>query len=199
MQKRKMMMGLVLLASSVVMAGTAGTRVTKANEGWFIGTGVGTQFYIGDMDNRQNTGYRFSAGFEGTAGKWISPKWAVRLQATAARVTGGSADGKADAMNLWHIHADVLTDVLGWLGNKDANRLYTPMPLAGIGFAKVGVHGPGCATFTLGLLNRFNVSEHIDLNVEIKGSLLSDKMDGFKGGSRGEGTAMLTAGFTYKF
>ena len=47
-------MGLVLLASSVVMAGTAGTRVTKANEGWFIGTGVGTQFYIGDMDNRQN-------------------------------------------------------------------------------------------------------------------------------------------------
>lgn len=199
MHKRKMMTGLVLLASSIIMSGTAGTRVTRVDEGWFIGTGVGTQFYVGDSDNLQSTGYRLSAGFEGMAGKWISPEWAVRVQATAARVTGGNIAGNEDAMNLWHIHADVLTDLLGWLGNKNSNRLYSPLPLAGIGFAKVGLHGPGCATFTLGVLNRFNVNEHIDLNVEIKGSLLNDKMDGFKGGSRGEGTAMLTAGFTYKF
>lgn len=199
MHKRMMMTGLVLLASSTIMTGTAGTQATKANEGWFIGTGVGTQFYVGDSDNLQSTGYRLSAGFEGSAGKWISPKWAVRLQATAARATGGNIAGKEDAMNLWHVHADVLTDLLGWLGNKNGNRLYSPLPLAGIGFAKVGLRGPSCATFTLGMLNRFNVSEHIDLNVEIKGTLLSDRMDGSKGGSRGEGTAMLTAGFTYKF
>ena len=52
---------------------------------------------------------------------------------------------------------------------------------------------------TVGVLNRFKVSEHLDINVELKGNLVGDKLDGCASGKKGEGAAALTAGLTYNF
>lgn len=174
-------------------------QVLKGNEGWFVGTGVGAQLYVGDSDGRQDFGYRISAMAEVNAGKWITPAMALRLQAVGARVTGGSISGKADAMNLLHFHVDFLADVLALLAKRDVSSFYTPLPFVGVGYAMTDLKKRNCATLTVGLLNRFSINEHLDLNVELKGTLLSDKMDGFVGGRSGEGSAMLSAGFTYKF
>ncbi|OKZ18143.1 MAG: hypothetical protein BHV77_13635 [Bacteroides sp. 43_108] len=174
-------------------------QVLKGSEGWFVGTGVGAQLYVGDSDGKQDFGYRISAMAEVDAGKWITPTMALRFQAVGARATGGSISGKEDAMNLMHFHVDFLADVLALLAKRDVSSFYTPLPFVGVGFAMTDLKKRNCATLTVGLLNRFNINEHIDLNLELKGTLLSDKMDGFVGGCSGEGTAMLSAGFTYKF
>lgn len=48
------------------------------------------------------------------------------------------------------------------------------------------------------MLNRFKVSEHLDINVELK-VIVGDKLDGCASGKKGEGAAALTAGLTYNF
>lgn len=196
-------MGLIAFMPIVAMQAhplpDSNVQVLKGNEGWFVGTGVGAQFYVGDSDGQQDVGYRISAMAEVNVGKWITPAMALRLQVVGARATGGSISGKADAMNLLHFHVDFLADVLALLAKRDVASFYTPLPFVGVGYAMTDLKKRNCATLTVGLLNRFSINEHIDLNVELKGTLLSDKMDGFVGGCSGEGTAMLSAGFTYKF
>lgn len=171
--------------------------VKPVNKGWFAGPGVGTQFYVGDSDNLQSAGYRFSTALEGSVGKWITSSLAVRLQGTAARVTGGNIKGKKDAMNLAIAHIDLMADAMNFIGGVNENRRVTFMPFLGLGSAVNG--SQACFSFNVGATALFRVSERVNLFTELKGFLLDDKMDGYIGGSKGEGAAVLSAGFIYNF
>ena len=174
-------------------------KLKGVNKGWFMGAGVGTQFYVGDSDNLQKTGYRFSTAMEGNVGKWITPSIAARLQGTLARVTGGDIQEKPDAMNLINIHADCMVDVLNFFMGIDENRKFTVLPYMGFGCASSIDRKETCFSFNVGATALFRISPDIHLFTELKGSLLNDKMDGLVGGSKGEGSTVLSAGFTFNF
>ncbi len=42
-------------------------QVLKGSEGWFVGTGVGAQLYVGDSDGKQDFGYRMDNSNDGSA------------------------------------------------------------------------------------------------------------------------------------
>lgn len=173
--------------------------VMPANRGWFISTGVGTQLYVGDYDSQTDMGYRFSAAVEGMAGKWITPAIAVRLRATAARVTGANKSYKRNAMNMAHMHADCMLDAFSFIAGVEENRKFTVLPFIGIGTAVNAGTRVAKFSFTAGAQALFRIDRKINLFAELKGTLMNDKMDDYDGGRSGEGSAILNAGFIYNF
>lgn len=200
---RKIRLAILLLCCTVTVNAknemNENYKVKPLKEGWFAGPGVGTQFYVGDSDNLQKTGYRFSTALEASVGKWITPSLALRLQGTAARVTGGNIKGGKNAMNMAYAHLELMADAMNLMAQVvDEKRKFTVLPFVGLGCA---MNGSRKAYFTmnLGATALFRVSERIDMYTELKGALLNDKMDGAVGGFEYEGSAVLSAGFVYKF
>lgn len=175
-----------------------GMEVLPANEKWFVGAGAGVHFYVGESDGKALFGDKVSPGGELSVGKWITPALAVRLQLNGEHVTGAYEKGDREPWNFMHVHVDAMLDVISWWKGVDEERKYRAIPLAGIGVASALHRGRTVPTFTLGLLNSFRIHESLDLNVEAKGAIVGDKLNGISQGG-GEGSASLTAGFTYYF
>ena len=86
------------------------------------------------------------------------------------------------------------------LKGADEERVYSCIPLMGIGMAVAPYDGTrSTVAFSLGILNRIRLAEQLDLNIEAKGTIVGDKLDGEVTGSRGEGSAALTVGLAYTF
>lgn len=173
-------------------------EVLPANEKWFVGAGAGVHFFVGESDRKALFGDRVSPGGELNVGKWITPALAVRMQLEGVHMTGAYENGKKESWNFLHAHVDAMVDVISLWKGVDEERTYSAIPLVGIGVASALKKDRTVPSFTLGLLNRFRVHESLDLNVEVKGSIVGDKLNGISQG-RGEGDASLTAGFTYYF
>lgn len=191
---------LMMCCTAAVYAGNGikeNFKTRPFSQGWFVGPGVGTQFYVGDSDNLHSTGYRFSTAMEGYVGKWITPSLALRLQGTAARVTGGNISGKRDAMNMVNTHIDLMADAMNFIAGVKEERTVTFLPFLGMGCAANVDNRETCFSLNVGATALFRVSRKINLFAELKAALLSDRMDGSKGGARGEGSAVLSAGFVY--
>lgn len=193
---------LLMCCTATVCAGNGlkeNFRARPLSQGWFAGPGVGTQFYVGDSDNMQGTGYRFSTAAEANVGKWVTNSLAMRLQVTAARVTGGSIKGKREAMNMGFVHLDVMADAMNFIAGTDEERLFTVLPFIGAGCAANVNSKTACVSVDAGAMALFRIDRRINIFAELKGTLLNDRMDGATGGSKGEGSAVLSAGFTYNF
>lgn len=173
--------------------------VKKAGEGWFIGPAVGAQIYVGEFDNYQPLGYRISTAVEGQLGKWITPAIAVRLRGTGARTTGGSISKKREKMNIGYIQADCMVDALNLLIGVNEERRFTFVPFVGIGAATNFTRDITGFALTAGGQGLYRATERVSMFAELKGTLLNEKTDGFVGGVKGEGSAMMTVGLLLNF
>lgn len=173
--------------------------VKKANEGWFIGPAIGTQLYVGDSDNLHPLGYRLTTALEGHLGKWITPAIALRLRGTGARITGGNLSSNRNAMNMAFISADCMFDALSLLAGMNEERKVTVLPFIGVGAGMNIDIKEVSPSLTVGAQVLFRVSERINMFTELKGTLLNDKMDGSATGFPYDGSAVLNAGFQFKF
>lgn len=173
--------------------------VKKANEGWFMGPAIGTQLYVGDSDNLHPLGYRLTTALEGHLGKWITPAIALRLRGTGARITGGNLTNQRNAMNMVFISADCMFDAFSLLAGMNEERKVTVLPFIGVGTGiNIDIREVS-PSLTVGAQVLFRVSEKINMFTELKGTLLNDKMDGSATGFPYDGSAVLNAGFQFKF
>lgn len=193
---------MMLLATGIMFARGISKEnfITKpAKEGWFMGAGIGTQFYVGDGDGLQSTGYRFSTAMQGSVGKWITPSLGVRGLGEFARVTGGNASGNRDVMVLINMHADFMVDLVNIIKGADESRKLTFIPFIGLGMAANAGSKQLSPSFNAGGIGLYRIDEKINLFAEFKGSIFNDKIDGLALGFMFDGSAILTAGFTYNF
>lgn len=191
---------LLLFAGSAAFAQGKWDAFPK-NEKWFLMGGAGIHGYVGDYDSQISFGERFGAGGEIAVGKWIAPAIAVRLQLNALHAVGGTKSGKKESWNYGHAHVDAMLNLSELAVGADEERLYSAIPFMGIGVARRAArhNADAVPTLTIGLLNSFRMNEHLCLNIEGKGSIVGDKLDGLAGGRSGEGTLTLTVGMTYNF
>lgn len=173
--------------------------VKKANEDWFMGPAIGTQLYVGDSDNLHPLGYRLTTALEGQVGKWITPAIALRLRGTGARITGGNLAIQRNAMNMVFMSADCMFDALSIFAKADEERKVTLLPYIGVGAAMNIDIREVSPSLTVGAQVLFRVSKKINMFTELKGTLLNDKIDGSATGFPYEGSAVLNAGFQFKF
>ena len=180
-------------------------------DNWYISVGAGAQGYFGESHTKGDT--YITPAFDLSIGKWITPVWGARVQ--LAGLTAKSATlnannpfvvGRYDnkyydiKMKYMHYHADALFNLSAAIGGYKQDRVYELIPF--VGFGGISTYsGPTSneMAFDAGILNKFRISEHFDINIELRGTIFGQEFDKQVGGSRGEGIGSITAGLTYRF
>ena len=182
---------------------------------WFFSIGGGAQVLYGNGDNAGEFKDRISPVLNVAVGKWFTPGLGLRLQysglqakgfsydKTAPYVTGNEmGDGyykqKFDYMNL---HGDIMFNLNALFGGYNSHRVYEIIPYLGAGFThsytKPRIHA---FTMNAGLINRFRISNAVNINLELSATGLEGKFDGQHGGKHEyDGILGASGGLTYHF
>ena len=184
----------------------------------FISVGVGGQMLFGDHEKQMKFGDRISPALDIAIGKWITPEVGVRLMYTGWSLNGATQDealgnGNPLSNKPWHgywlyeqevkyfnLHGDVLFNLSNLLCGYNPKRVWNCSPYLGLGWMRV-YNGKTTSEIgaNLGIHNAFRLSDALDLNLDVRASLVNDDFDGERGGRSEEGILSATVGLTYKF
>ena len=185
---------------------------------WFISAGGGVNLYFGDHDKQVKFGKRLAPAVDVAIGKWFTPGIGVRFAYSGLSVkgatqtgihsTGEEVPGKGgygywltkQKFNYFNFHLDAMFNVSNLLFGYNPNRVYSLSPYVGLGVMKTN-DTPKATEIAghFGLMNSFRLCDALDLNLDIRGTLVSDAFDGEAYGRGGEGMLSATVGLTYKF
>ena len=228
MRTRKTIVALLAVLLPVVSWGQQEKEETKNTpwkgfetnrfwDNWFISLGGGGQVFFGQDDQKGPFGERISPTMDLSVGKWIVPALGLRAQFNGFSQKGfttledneyitGPTDIEGVYKQKWdqiHIRGDVMFNLSNWIGGYRTDRFWEFVPFLGVGF----MHNWGGSvhnefTFNAGLINKLKLTEALDLNLELRGSVFDGKYNGEldpKDIPRPNGMATVTIGLTYKF
>ena len=187
-------------------------------DNWFVSVGGGGQLYFGDHDHQLQLGQWISPAVDVAVGKWFSPELGMRLMYSGFALRGATQDGthslgteikgkpwhgywlKNSRFGFFFIHADVMLNLSNVIGGYKETRVYNISPYLGVGVMRA-YDAPTATEFALnaGLMNSFRITPALDINLDIRGAMVSDRFDGEAGGRSGEGLLTASVGLTYKF
>lgn len=190
---------------------------------WFISAGAGGQIYFGDHDKQASFGNRVAPALDIAVGKWFSPEIGVRLMYNGLSMKGAAQDVKTGPGNVsvpgphssgevwgdwlrdqkfkyFNFQADAMFNLSNIICGYNEARIYNCSPYIGLGVMKV-TEDPKKTAISghFGIMNSFRLSKALDLNLDLRGSLVDDNFEGELGGRGGEGMFSATIGLTYKF
>lgn len=222
---RKALLSLIILAISLVSFAQSETGSDQEKnskqkyvtngfwDNWFISAGVGGQVYFGENDDLGSFSKRITPAFNFSVGKWITPSIGFRGQISGFAAKGFTLDeenryvrGIEDGLykqewDYLNIHGDILFNVLNAISGYRTDRFYEVIPYIGFGGITSLNSGSSDQEFSWngGIINKFRISDAIDLNLELQGTLIRQSFDGEVGGRMGEGIGAALVGITYKF
>lgn len=187
-------------------------------DNWFVSAAGGGQVYFGDHDRQASLGDRIAPALDIAVGKWFSPSIGVRLMysglsmkgATQSNIhsTGEEVPGKGGSgywltkqkFNYFNIHADALFNLSNIICGYNDHRFYNLSVYGGLGLMHVS-DAPSKTDISahFGLFNSFRLCSALDLNLDLRGTLVNDDFDGEVGGRSSEGVLTAAIGLTYKF
>ena len=178
-------------------------------DNWEIsaGVGVGTA-----LTNGGNMGARSERiGFEGNISltKWIHPVVGLRGQLQGGKFKNfDSSLGKLSWPYMF-AHGDLLVNFSNWVGGYRDDRAYYAVPFVGMGYMASNFTDDSQAdsdtgarnnfAFTAGLINKFRVSPSIDINLELKGFIVTSNLCPARTNGEYLFGLSATAGVTYRF
>ena len=187
---------------------------------WFVSVGGGAQVYFGNHDKQADFGDRLSGALDVAVGKWFTPGIGVRFMYSGLTVKGATQKGalahstgedvpgkggngywlEKQKFNYFNFHFDALFNLSNLLFGYNEKRVYNLSAYGGLGVMKVSEE-PSATDISahFGLLNSFRLSSALDLNLDLRGTMVNDEFDGEPGGRGGEGMFTATIGLTYKF
>ena len=210
----------VAQTTEVVEESTDNVEINSFWSNWFISAGGGAQIYFGDHDRQASFGDRLSGALDIAVGKWFSPEIGVRLMYSGlsakgatqkghlAHSTGVNVPGKGgngywlekSKFNFFNFQIDAMFNASNIIWGYNEKRVYNLSPYVGLGVMRVSDKPAETAIAGhFGLLNSFRLTSCLDLNLDIRGTLVNDDFDGEPGGRKGEGLLTATLGLTYKF
>lgn len=210
----------VAQTTEVVEESTDNVEINSFWSNWFISAGGGAQIYFGDHDRQASFGDRLSGALDIAVGKWFSPEIGVRLMYSGlsakgatqkghlAHSTGVDVPGKGgngywlekSKFNFFNFQIDAMFNASNIIWGYNEKRVYNLSPYVGLGVMRVSDKPAETAIAGhFGLLNSFRLTSCLDLNLDIRGTLVNDDFDGEPGGRKGEGLLTATLGLTYKF
>ncbi len=187
-------------------------------DNWFISVGGGAQMYFGDHDRQMSFGDRLSPALDIAVGKWFTPGIGVRVMYSGLSLKGATQNNihsngkpisgkpwegywlKEQEIDFFNLHGDVLFNLSNLFCGYSETRFWNCSPYVGVGWMRAWEHPSSReVSANLGILNSFRVSPAIDINLDLRGTLVNDRFDGESGGRREEGLFAATIGLTYKF
>lgn len=184
-------------------------KKNKAGDNWFISVAGGASILLGDQNNKADFGNRLNFAPQFSFGKWFNPYLAFRAQLNGGVLHGFYQNDK-DATMMQHnkyaaAHVDLLWDVTNFWGVYNEKKVFRLIPWVGFGYAQrfkttnsaefARTESP---TLNAGILTAFRLSNRVDLNVEVQGSLLNEQFNRVSMFHLSDGIAQLSAGLTFK-
>lgn len=191
-------------------------------DNWFISAEGGVNMYFSRFDKERATKDRFSPAAGIYVGKWFSPVIGLRFGANFLSLKGLSKPGGYVGLRPWEHQTDglikqrvnefgpvgdVMLNLTNWWCGYKPNRVYNASLYVGAGaYWTYAKNSEGDwkkqenLIFALrgGLLNKFRLSNHVDLNLDIRYQALSALADGAGPNHKTSDLAVL-AGITYNF
>ncbi|MGL5785387.1 MAG: OmpA family protein [Bacteroidales bacterium] len=184
----------------------------------YIGIGGGAQVFFGENSTRMDFKDRVSPEISLEVGKWVAPGWGWRIKANGWQLKSGGQPGEPytsgsmldnglvkQKWNYYNLHGDFMFDLMSIFGTYDPHRVYSLIPYFGVGYTYSQKNDSGWKrgyyniAGNFGLINRFRVSDAVDINLELQGTLAADKLNGVAYGKTADGILGATLGVTYKF
>ena len=203
-------------------------------DNWSVGIGGGVNMYLGEHDRQMKTGDRLSPNLDVYVSKWFTPVVGMRFGYTGLNFRGAtnlvsglpnSTGERYDLngsdhqplywqkFNFFNLHADFMLNLVNLIGGYK-ERVFNTSLYAGVGLARAYSHksvvenpvANNRLSGNLGLFNTFRLCDALDLNIDLRGTLLPESFDGEvgkrpEGGDIYESDGFLTAslGLAYKF
>lgn len=185
-------------------------------DNWFVTVGAGGGLFLGDHDRQIGLGKRISPALDIEVGKWFTPGLGLRLgynglsakgatrwstaHSTGEQVPGWNGGMDYSKFKYFNLHADVLFNFSNLFCGYNEKRIWNSSPYLSVGWMRTW-EAPtvGNITMSVGWLNTFRLNKALDLNLDLRGALVDDAMDGEMGGSKFDGMITATVGLTYKF
>lgn len=186
-------------------------------DNWFFSVGGGAQVLFGNHDHTGSFKDRVAPTLNVAVGKWVTPGLGMRLQYSGLQAKGytyneignyvvsgpkenGTYKQRWDYMNL---HLDAMFNLNALFGGYNPDRVYEIIPYVGFGFThSYSKPHSMAAAMNAGIINRFRLSNAVDLNLELSATGVEGKFDGEHSGSKGKDYDALlgaTLGVTYYF
>lgn len=182
---------------------------------WFFSIGGGAEATFGDNDKAGSFGKRISPTLNVSVGKWFTPGLGLRLQYSGLQARGFTYNEGADYVkgpelkdgyykqrfDYMNLHGDVMFNLNALFGGYNQYRFYEVIPYVGAGFTHnfTKPHREALSV-NAGIINKFRISNAVDINLELSAMGVEDKFDGEVGGDHGyDGVLSATVGLTYRF
>ena len=182
---------------------------------WFFSIGGGAEATFGDNESAGSFGKRISPTLNVSVGKWFTPGLGLRLQYSGLQARGFTYDAGADYVkgtqlkdgyykqrfDYMNLHGDVMFNLNALFGGYNQHRVYEIIPYVGAGFThNYSKPHREALSVNAGIINKFRISNAIDINLELSAMGVEDKFDGEVGGDHGyDGVLSATVGLTYRF
>lgn len=169
------------------------------------------EIYVGDYISKGKAGKLITPTFEINVGKWFTPVIGLRAGFGGYQAKGysvkdaGFAYKRVDTnvyrtkWGILHLHGDVMLNFTNLFCGYREDRLYNAIPYVSIGYLRGIDNNENELSGGIGFINRFRLNKAWDLNLELKGNINNDVMDGIRGGKNMEGSAAIMVGATYRF
>ncbi len=182
-------------------------KKNKAGDNWFISIAGGASMLFGDENGNANFGDRLNFAPQFSFGKWFNPYLGFRTQLNGG-VIHGFEGRNAEVMQhnkYMAAHIDFLWDVTNFWAPYNEKKVFRLIPWVGLGYAQrfkttesVERSRTESPTLNAGILTAFRLSNRIDLNVELQGSLLNEQFNRVSMHHLCDGLVQLSAGLTFK-
>lgn len=203
------------VADSTVEVSTDRHQVVtnKFADNWFVGAGVGTQFFWGDHNRQMDFVDRLVPAFELHVGKWFTPGIGTRLAVNGIQNKGVTQNGSHSTgviydasqglynqeFNYLNLHADVLFNFTNLFSGYRPNRFYEISPYVGLGYMFTWEDPRSDeVSANLGFFHKFRLNDRIDFTLDMRGSMVQDRFDGELGGRKDEGMLTTAVGVVFK-
>lgn len=208
-------------------------EVGTFNDNWSIGVGGGANIYLGEHDRQMQFSDRISPNLDVFVTKWFTPVVGMRIGYTGLNFNGATNldTGLTNStgveyseapdnswiynqkFNFFNIHADFMLNLVNLIGGYK-ERVFNTSLYAGVGLARAFSHksvvenpvANNRLSGNLGLFNTFRLCDALDLNIDLRGTLLPESFDGEvgvrpDGGDVYESDGFVSAsiGLAYKF
>ena len=203
-------------------------EVGTFNDNWSIGLGGGVNMYLGEHDRQMKFNHRLSPAADFYVAKWFTPVVGFRVGYTGLQFIGGTnvdtsfphttgtiygePTGYKDVYwqkwGFFNIHADFMLNLVNLIGGYK-ERVYNLSPYFGVGLIR-SYQTPVATKLSgnVGILNTFRLCDALDLNIDIRGTLVPEDFDA-EGGVRpganyggvysSDGFLTASIGLAYKF
>lgn len=181
---------------------------------WFISVGGGAQMLFGDHEKQMKFADRLSPALDVAIGKWFTPGIGIRFMYSGLSWKGVTQNGaygngkvydaskylEEQEANYFNLHGDVLFNLSNLFCGYNEKRIWNVSPYVSLGWARM-LDAPKTNEITgsLGLINSFRLCSSLDLQIDVRETVMNDRFDGETGGRSGEGILSATVGLTYKF